>query len=70
MIKPVGNDAEHPSKCAETLTKKEDSGVLMEWPSQSPDLNPIEQIWHLVGLKIDRTKVSSKAISRTLTNNI
>lgn len=33
----------------------------MDWPNQSQDLNPIEQIWDLVDLKIDRTKVSSTA---------
>lgn len=33
----------------------------MDWTNQSPDLNPIEQIWDLVDLKIDCIKVSSTA---------
>ncbi len=37
------------------------TGVLtrMVWPPQSPDLNPIEQIWDLVDRKIDKTKKTS-----------
>lgn len=33
--------------------------------SQSPDLNPIEQIWDLVDSKIDRTTVLSKSLGTT-----
>lgn len=45
------------------MTKEKESGVLelMDWTNQSPDLNPIEQIWDLVDMKIDCTKVSSTA---------
>ena len=32
----------------------------MEWPPQSPDLNPIEQIWGVLEDKLDRSKVHSK----------
>lgn len=58
------SDPKHTSQlCREYLTKEKESGVLelMDQTNQSPDLNPIEQIWDLVDLKIDCIKVSSTA---------
>jgi transposase len=34
----------------------------LEWPPQSPDLSPIEQIWDYVKSKMDTTERSSKEV--------
>ncbi len=33
---------------------------MIDWPPQSPDLNPIEQIWGKLENKLDRSIVHSK----------
>jgi transposase len=57
------NDPKHSSNyCRNYLRRKEAAGVLtmMNWPAQSPDLNPIEQIWELVDRKLDKSRVKTK----------
>ena len=48
--------------CRNYLRRKEAAGVLtvMNWPSQSPDLNSIGQIWELIDRKLDRSHVKTK----------
>jgi hypothetical protein len=36
--------------------------IHLEWPPQSPDLSPIEQIWDYVKSKMDTTERSSKEV--------
>ena len=57
------NDPKHSSNyCRNYLRRKEAAGALtvMNWPSQSSDLNPIEQIWELIDRKLDKSHVKTK----------
>ena len=50
--------------CRNYLRRKKAAGVwtVMNWPSQSTDLNPIEQIWELIDRKLDKLHVKTKEI--------
>ena len=54
----------HTSKlCKNYLGKKQSAGILsvMEWPAQSPDLNPIELLWEQLDRMVRKKCLSSQS---------
>lgn len=50
------NDPKHTSKLA-TKWKAENGVQKIDWPSMSPDINPIENVWHLLKMPLRKKKL-------------
>jgi transposase len=53
------NDPKHTAKVVKQWFN-DNQIVVMDWPPQSPDLNPIENLWEIVNRRIDREGVRNQ----------
>ena len=49
------NDSKHTSNICQKFID-ENVSQLLDWPSNSPDANPIENIWSIVKRKVEKRK--------------
>lgn len=55
------NDPKHSSRVVKSWLAQNDVAV-MQWPPQSPDLNPIENLWEIVNQRINRENCTNTNI--------
>ncbi|CAJ0965354.1 unnamed protein product [Ranitomeya imitator] len=60
----MDNDPKHNAKATQEFIKAKKCNIL-EWPSQSPDLNPIEHAFHLLKTKLHTERPTNKQQLKT-----
>lgn len=64
FILQMDNDPKHKAKATQEFIKAKKWNIL-EWPSQSPDLNPIEHAFHLLKTKLQTERPTNKQQLKT-----
>lgn len=52
----------HVSKVVKNWMKEKDMHTMLDWPPQSPDMNPIEHLWDYIGRKIQGEQFTSNQV--------
>ena len=60
LIFQQDNDPKHKSDIVEEFFEKKDTDDVLDWPSQSPDLNPVEYLWDHLKSEVRKFNLTSK----------